>query len=308
MTSGAYGDRLGSCFRLKSPPTLVTQTALSTRVAVTELRCDEPDHGLTTPLPRENAFLVAFQFRGVQSRSVWVDGRPVQVIPFAAGDTSICDLNREPVAYCGGPFHNLHFYFPCAALNEIAEDLGALPIRSLHSTPGIATKDQTLEYLATSLLPVLAHPEQASKLFVNHILLAACAHVAKAYGGIDGPPRPTRGGLAPWQERRAKELLAARLDGDVAVAEIARECKISVSHFARAFKQSTGETPHRWLLQRRVEAAKALMCESGASLSEVALSCGFADQSHLTKVFSRQVGTSPAAWRRSNQSAPAQIA
>ncbi len=80
--------------------------------------------------------------------------------------------------------------------------------------------------------------------------------------------------------------------------EAAQQCGLSVSHFARAFKETTGLPPHRWLIRRRVEVAEALLRNSRMSLTEVALTCGFADQSHFTRVFSRVVGISPGAWRR----------
>ena len=107
-----------------------------------------------------------------------------------------------------------------------------------------------------------------------------------------------RGGLAAWQERRAKDMLVANLDGAVALADVAQECRLSVSHFSRAFRQSMGVAPHRWLLNRRVEFAKELLQAPDSSLSEIALRCGFADQSHFTRVFTRRAGVSPGAWRR----------
>jgi len=83
----------------------------------------------------------------------------------------------------------------------------------------------------------------------------------------------------------------------ISLEHVARECGLSVSYFSRAFRKSTGMAPHRWLIQRRVEAAKALLSAKAASLSEIALLCGFADQSHFTRTFSGMVGSSPGAWR-----------
>jgi transcriptional regulator GlxA family with amidase domain len=98
--------------------------------------------------------------------------------------------------------------------------------------------------------------------------------------------------------RRAKEVLSAHLDGRVPLKEVARACGLSVSYFSRAFRRSVGVTPHNWLLTLRVEVAKQKLREGRLSLRDVALACGFADQSHLTQVFTRLVGVSPGAWRR----------
>jgi transcriptional regulator GlxA family with amidase domain len=115
-------------------------------------------------------------------------------------------------------------------------------------------------------------------------------------------PRALRGGLAPWQERRAKEILDARLDGGVSLATLAGACDLSVRHFSRAFRQSTGQSPHRWLLERRLDRARGLLELSAQSLSEIAAACGFANQSHFTRTFTRAVALSPGAWRRLRRS------
>ena len=107
-----------------------------------------------------------------------------------------------------------------------------------------------------------------------------------------------RGGLALWQVRRAKDLLSANLDGAITLKEIAQECRLSVSHFSRGFRHIVGVAPHKWLLSFRVDSAKKLLREQEKTLSDVALACGFADQSHFTRVFTRMTGISPGAWRR----------
>jgi AraC family transcriptional regulator len=135
-------------------------------------------------------------------------------------------------------------------------------------------------------------------LFVDHILFALGIHVAQTYGGMRPLSPQIRGGLAPWQERRAKEILSANLDGRLPLKEVAGECRLSVSHFSRAFRRTVGAAPHNWLLTYRIEAAKEKLRDGRLSLLDVALGCGFADQSHLTRVFTRFVGVSPGAWRR----------
>jgi AraC family transcriptional regulator len=107
-----------------------------------------------------------------------------------------------------------------------------------------------------------------------------------------------RGGLAPWQERRAKELLLANIATDLSLAEVARQCRLSRGHFSKAFKQSTGASPHAWFTSQRVATAQALLRDTDRPLAEIALACGFGDQSHLTRVFHKRVGVSPGAWRR----------
>jgi AraC-like DNA-binding protein len=92
--------------------------------------------------------------------------------------------------------------------------------------------------------------------------------------------------------------MRADLGRDILLSEVADLCGLSATHFARAFRQSTGTSPHRWLLDLRIEHAKRLLLEDG-TLSEVALTCGFADQSHFTRTFTKHIGIRPGRWRRS---------
>jgi AraC family transcriptional regulator len=143
-----------------------------------------------------------------------------------------------------------------------------------------------------------AGPDETNQLFVDHIMLAFTAHVAQTYGGLRRTTEPDRGGLAAWQAKRACERLESDLGGKLSLEQIAAEFDLSVSHFSRAFRISTGLPPHQWLLRQRVKAAKQLMTVRDLPLSEIAISAGFANQSHFTKVFSALVGVSPGSWRR----------
>jgi transcriptional regulator GlxA family with amidase domain len=104
--------------------------------------------------------------------------------------------------------------------------------------------------------------------------------------------------LAPWQLKRVTEFIGANLAETLQLSDLAALSGLSTSHFGRAFKGSTGLPPHRWHLRLRIERARAMLTDAGASLADVACATGFADQSHFTRVFSRTVGMSPGAWRR----------
>ncbi len=106
------------------------------------------------------------------------------------------------------------------------------------------------------------------------------------------------GRLSPTQMRRVADLLRADGAGKLSLHELAVQCEVSRSSFARAFRQTTGLPPHRWQLLARTTRARDLLQRTDAPISEIALDCGFADQSHLTRVFSRTFQVSPGAWRR----------
>jgi len=302
-TSENYGPGLGERLGAAEVPAIATRALRTAVMAVTEVRSDRPSMELSTPLKREDAFLVSFLLRDFFQRKLWEDGRQTPVCDVRAGQVTINDLNRAPVALLDQPHHGMFFYIPRGALNSIADDADAPRIGDLNHKP-VGIDDPTFSSLARALLPALRRPDQVSPLFLDHVVFAVGVHVAQIYGGMRPLARPPRGGLASWQVSRAKEILSANLEGNVPLMEVARQCGLSVSHFSRAFRRTMGVAPHSWLMARRVEVAKEKLRDRRLSLSDVALACGFADQSHLTRVFSQLVGVSPGAWRRALERQP----
>jgi AraC family transcriptional regulator len=196
------------------------------------------------------------------------------------------------------PFHTIRSCVPLPALQEFAEEAGGSRQVFLRPPSSSGSDDPIIRHLFLSLHPILEQPENGCSLFVDHIALALQAHLLRTYASAVIAGQSVRGGLAPWQERRAKEVMNGSLDKDISIAQLASECGLSSSHFARAFRQATGRPPHRWLLERRLEATQDLLLNSQMSLQEIANACGFSDQSHLSRAFRRMVGTSPGAWRR----------
>jgi transcriptional regulator GlxA family with amidase domain len=113
-------------------------------------------------------------------------------------------------------------------------------------------------------------------------------------------PVISKGGLASWQERKVREHIDTSLDSQILVDDLADLVSLSAAHFCRAFKKSFSDTPHAYIVQRRVERAQELMRGTRSPLSQIALDCGFADQTHLSKLFRRLTGRTPNAWRRAH--------
>jgi len=164
--------------------------------------------------------------------------------------------------------------------------------------------DPVVHHLGICLHTARSRPSEMSAVCADHIASALQAYLKQSHNVVSLPPPAARGGLASWQLRRAKEILASRLDEPIPLAELARACKLSPGHFARAFRQTTGQPPHRWLMEQRIEKAKQLLVDTTLSLAQIALTCGFADQSHFTRVFARLAHLSPGQWRRHWRSGP----
>lgn len=299
MHQGVFGERLGRSFQLNDPPTLLAVTSGGHALAATELRCEERQSSLKALIDQDDGYLIGLQFRGLRHHELWVEGGPVCANSFRAGTSCVYDLNRASVAHLAEPFHSLNFYVPCQALAEVADELGYGRVNQLMHQPGAVMDDSIIDGLGRCLLPVMHGELRGSRLFVDHVLLALRGHLVSAYGDCHRVTSIMRGGLASWQQRKATELIREHVVEGIALEQLASACRLSCSAFVRGFKKSLGVPPHQWLLQRRIDLAVELMRDHTLSLADIALTAGFADQSHFTRVFSRRMGFGPGAWRRS---------
>jgi AraC family transcriptional regulator len=240
-------------------------------------------------------YVVRLYLAAAEGCTIVQDGKTVSVPPRRASETSFREVAEPCLWPMVFPVDHIRFEIPERALAQWTEDhrqaqRGRLDLRS-----GSSVMDSAFLAFGRAALASLEEPDRTSQFFIDHILSGVCAYMFEAFSS---PPKRAGGGLAPWQERRAKGLMESRLGSDICLEELARECGLSVAHFARAFRQSVGQTPHRWLMHRRIEAAQRLLVETSKRLTEIAVECGFADQAHLTNVFKGIVGAPPGAFRR----------
>ena len=180
-----------------------------------------------------------------------------------------------------------------AALHQTFSEMGLPLAECVSCTPG--TRDPVLASLSRALLPMLDTPERQVPLFLDQVVSAIQTHLATRYHGA---AVRIPGGLSPRQFAIAKERLAAGLDGNVLIADIAAACGVSRGHFIKCFRDETGLTPYQWLLHLKVERARDLIVGSRLPLADIAITCGFSDQSHMTRTFTRLTGSAPGLWRR----------
>ena len=104
-------------------------------------------------------------------------------------------------------------------------------------------------------------------------------------------------GLSRERLKRVQEYIEAHLHDQLTLTEIAGVACLSSYHFSRSFKQAVGVGPQRYVMQRRIERAKTLMRRTNQPLAFIAQEAGFADQSHLTSIFRREMGVTPGRFR-----------
>jgi AraC-like DNA-binding protein len=297
MGADTIEDDLARRFRIDRPPTLLARKSSKARIGFSRMRSSRPMGGRSLAAPPEEAFAFHAPLSVPFFSNLWTAGRRREVPDLRPGDAQLVDLSDNPVVSLDIPFDSLRFYISQIALDEMANEAGIRRVKGLYA-PNFGARDLVLFGLAQALAGAMEEPGDGTAMFSDCIALAFFAHIVRAYGGVPAEGRNARGGLASWQLQRVRDFITANLAGDPSIAEVANECGLSASYFARAFKQTMGVPPYRWLTKQRIERAKELLQDGGRELADIAQLCGFVDQSHFTRVFSRSEGYSPGRWRR----------
>jgi AraC family transcriptional regulator len=296
-----YGAAVTRRFGIPERPVTIVRTIRSSLFAVTKIQCLSPQSEVTAPTVAENAYSLAVRLRNMTRPRIWIGGRlqPDEARP--KGSVAFYDLTDEIKFAVAEPIHGLNFYIHRDALRQTANEADAKLFEELMVNGGSTVEDPTIAGLAASMLPAMERQNEINELFVDHVAYGLFTHLSDRYGSSKSGKIPAPGGLAPWQLRKAKEMIRGNLGGAVQYSDIAVECGLSPDHFSRAFARSTGQPPHRWLTSRRIDLAKELLLKPNMQIVEIALSCGFADQAHFTRVFSSLVGSTPGRWRRTSR-------
>jgi AraC-like DNA-binding protein len=236
--------------------------------------------------------------RELPSHPAWIDEHSAPLDTILQGQFLLLDLRAQHSALVRGDVDCISIYAASETLEryQAEHDLPATGL--LSAPPSRIYDDGVIGHLGEALLPAIGRPHVVTDLYVSHVALALLSRLTERHAAEPRLVSQLRGGLAPWQERRAKDILMANLDGRIGLETLAAECGLSRSHFARAFKSSTGISPLRWLAAQRIDRAKILLQATDLPLEQIADSCGFSDASHLARAFRHATGLRPGDWRR----------
>jgi AraC family transcriptional regulator len=214
---------------------------------------------------------------------------------------SVFDLVLAPgqVDLFAAGFHMDHGWWDCTPGEVLAVELDPQRVHaSMDHEPGglelptrLAVRDPVVEALLTCMRTEVASGCASGSLFAEGLSLSLLARMRESYA-TKRPVAPTVRKLSPRQLQQVIAFIDANLGAGLSLASMASQLSMSASTFARLFKGSVGETPHSFVLSRRVKRAELMLC-SGLPLSEIALSVGFASQSHFTEAFRRRTGRTP---------------
>jgi AraC family transcriptional regulator len=214
--------------------------------------------------------------------------RPGVVIIIPEGSSSRWDIPK--------PVDVVQLYLPHTTLVRVADEADtAKPISLLERT---AHPDPITSRLLVSAADVLEGNATLDALFRQQLTDLLATRLLTAHTGAPATVQPVVGGLAPKVLMRAIERLRSESDADVSLAALAADAGLSRFHFCRAFKESTGLSPHAWLRQRRLEQAKQMLRETDVSVVTVAAALGYASQTAFAAAFKRLTGDTPTDWRR----------
>ena len=227
-----------------------------------------------------------------------LDGRPTTTRG-APGDVGVVPAGADLLIRSadGAPQQvtSLAFLLAPALLDEVFDAAG-VPAASL--VPVVGSRSPQVAQVAGLVRPVLADPTGLARLRLETLGYALAVAVASDHSAARAVPEPTAAQLSPTQLSRVVHHVEDNLGAPLAVADLAALAHVSPFHFARLFRASTGRSPHRYVVERRIARAEELLTRSQLTIAEVAASCGFADQSHLTRQLVRHLGRTPSALRR----------
>lgn len=185
-------------------------------------------------------------------------------------------------------------------LHQVALEAGCLgSTNKVELRPTLYVYDPMLEAFARAFCNEIQYANLGSQLYLESLTNLLIVHMLRNYCALTPKLQTDQGGLSPRKLKQAIDYIQANLYQDLRQAAIAQELGMTQSYFCTLFKQSVGMTPHQYVLQQRIERAKQLLECSEMAIAEIALQCGFANQSHFTKHFHRFTNSTPRVYRES---------
>jgi AraC family transcriptional regulator len=252
----------------------------------------DPLHDVVEPMTHH----VIMSYNGGVQRMERRSGRFVSTGTFRSGVVTIIPEGSSSRWDIPKPVDVVQLYLPHTTLVRVAAEADtASPTNLLERT---AHPDPITSRLLLSAADVLEGNETLDSLFRQQLTDLLATRLLAEHAGVPSTVQPVVGGLAPKALLRAIDRLRSDSDADVSLAALSAEAGVSRFHFCRAFKESTGLSPHAWLRQLRLEQAMQMLRETDASVVTVAAALGYASQTAFAAAFKRLTGDTPTDWRR----------
>jgi AraC family transcriptional regulator len=212
---------------------------------------------------------------------------------YAAGDLALCDRHRGEWV---GLMNVTHLQLGISDAALMASSDGAYGEVELRPSRKFA--DPRLRAMVAAVHAEMVAGFPSGRLFLDSVEQAMAVALVNGHAVSHRPVQIYRGGLGSARLRRIKELVHVKMEDDLSLDEMAQSVGLSTAHFARMFRKSTGETPHKFVLRQRIERAKAMLRAPDARVLDVAVACGFKTQQHFAQVFRDVCRISPTEYRQ----------
>ncbi len=273
----------------------------SSNISFHRKRSADPYFGQVATEGSDRGFLIGLSLKGRHRRRIFHASNRSSLHDFEENSIYVRNFADDYKADLDGQFGFALMEISQAGLEEMA---GRADLPAISELAGETThRDAMLGGMLNAIFSVADSKNSSNSLVVDQLAAAIGVHVMHAYGKAPGvQDTKKRRRLSASEESRSKELLASRVNGIVALDELAEACGLSRVAFIRAFRETTGSTPHEWLTCQRIELACSLLRASKLPLSAIAATSGLGDLSHFTRAFMKATGAAPGTWRRSSQS------
>jgi AraC family transcriptional regulator len=273
--------------------------SLAERLPFRMIDVDQSDHNFTDPDVPESVLVLPLA-TSAHNRWSWHMGNGWRHSSAAPGSLLVLPADVESLWRVKGQRNLLLLTLPSTTLESVLG--GALPenvARTFHSLTQSPWEDAFIAQTMVRLWGAMLEHDPTDQLLADGALVALATHLLQRAGAAEKPGR--RVAMPAWRLQRVTEFVDAHLHEELGIAALADAAGLSVRHFTRAFSQQVGETPHRWLMNRRIEKAKQRLAHSDDTLEQVARACGFSAQSHFTRVFRLITGEPPKRWQQSHK-------
>lgn len=221
----------------------------------------------------------------------WIDEQ------LGPGDVSLLTRAAESHWVWPEQIDVVHIYLGQQELARTCQEMYEHDVTDVALHDEVRADDPAIHHTAMLIAHEAAQGGAGSSLMVDALSVQLSVHILRRHAHIVFRETPGHDGLSFAQERVVRDYVQAHLRERISLEDLAAAVSLSRFHFCRRFRQTTGTSPHGFVLQQRVARARTMLTRTAAPLSDIALACGFADQSHLNRVFKAQVGTTPGRFR-----------
>lgn len=247
-------------------------------------------------VPAMRDFMLVAYRRGPTSMDRKVDG-PWSHEFMIPGNVSLLTRAEESHWHWTSDIEVTHLYLTRDLLAKISAETFDRDIEDVRLRDVLKTDDQLLRSGIDAVAQEVRGNNLGGRLFVDAVATQICVQILRRYATVVFRGSRSPCGLSPMQAKMVSDYIEVNLDQQLSLDELAAVAHVSSSHFLRQFKLRFGCAPHCYVIQRRLACAQRLLSKTTLPIKEISAKSGFSDQSHMTRVFQRYVGTTPHAYR-----------